>query len=89
MSKLILWGSTALDLYRHSSTPPPHTPWLDLTSQESVTPHAAAIRYLEEQFPWLTRPYHVLPRASRRFAIFEGLAAGRQEKSCEHRAMTW
>lgn len=60
MSKLILWGSTALDLYRHSNTLPTRIPWLDISSQEDTTPNAAAIRYLEEQFPWLVKPYHLV-----------------------------
>ena len=48
MSKLILWGSGALDFYRHGDfTPLPHSQRSDVAHQEDITPNAAAVRYLE------------------------------------------
>lgn len=38
MSKLILWGSSALDFYQHGDFTSLLTLWLDIAHQEDITP---------------------------------------------------
>ena len=51
MSKLILWGSSALDFYQHGDFTSLLTLWLDIAHQEDITPNAAAVQYLEDRPP--------------------------------------
>ena len=60
MSKLILWGSSALDFYQHGDFTSLLTLWLDIAHQEDITPNAAAVQYLEDRLPWLSKPFHVI-----------------------------
>lgn len=65
MSKLIFWGSTALDAYQHCSDrcrilSPSASLRLGLQEPENLAPNAAAIQYAQEQFPWLSPPFHVV-----------------------------
>lgn len=60
MSKLILWGSSALDFYQHGDFTSLPTLWLDIAHQEDITPNAAAVQYLEDRLPWLSKPFRII-----------------------------
>lgn len=60
MSKLILWGLSALDFYQHGDFASLPTLWLDIAHQEDIAPNAAAVQYLEDRLPWLSKPFHVI-----------------------------
>ena len=60
MSKLILWGSSALDFYQHGDFTSLLTLWLDIAHQEDITPNAAAVQYLEDRLPWLSKPFRII-----------------------------
>ena len=60
MSKLILWGLSALDFYQHGDFASLPTLRLDIAHQEDIAPNAAAVQYLEDRLPWLSKPFHVI-----------------------------
>ena len=60
MSKLILWGLSALDFYQHGDFTSLLTLWLDIAHQEDITPNAAAVQYLEDRLPWLSKPFRII-----------------------------
>ena len=58
MSKLILFGPTALEFYEHCTTLPSEAVTFAAASRHSLVPHAATVAALQEQFPFLTKPLH-------------------------------
>lgn len=67
MAKLVLWGDTALEWHkRHDGSGVSATRFGFFEAGE-VVPQACSLRYLGQQFPWLTTPVHVMvPRRSDR-----------------------
>lgn len=60
MSKLLLFGDTALELYAHLAARPSESIAFRGKPPAETAPTAAGIAYLAQLFPWLTQPVHVL-----------------------------
>lgn len=60
MSKLILFGDTALELYAHLAARPSDSIAFRGKPPAETAPTTAGITYLAQLFPWLTQPAHVL-----------------------------
>ncbi len=60
MSKLILFGDTALELYAHLAARPSDSIAFRGKPPAETAPTTAGITYLTQLFPWLTQPAHVL-----------------------------
>lgn len=58
MSKLLLFGPTALEFYEHCTTLPSEAVTFAAASRHSLVPHTATVGALQEQFPFLTEPLH-------------------------------
>lgn len=60
MSKLILFGDSALEAYAHLAARPSDSISFRGKPPAETAPTMAGIAYLEQLFPWLTQPVHVL-----------------------------
>lgn len=56
MSKLILFGDTALELYAHLAARPSDSIAFRGKPPAETAPTTAGITYLAQLFPWLTQP---------------------------------
>lgn len=59
MAKLALWGSTALEVYRHADEALPLAGCPADADLADYAPIAPSLRYLAHCLPWLSTPFHV------------------------------
>lgn len=60
MSKLILFGDSALEIYAHLALRPSDSIAFRGKPPAETAPTTAGIAYLAQLFPWLTQPAHIL-----------------------------
>lgn len=59
MSKVILWGETAVEWYRHAASLPNKMMGLADLFSSDVRPASGLVSYLEQCLPFLSRPYRL------------------------------